>query len=431
MIVRDCHVAPSPHGRAPRLLYAVTASTSTSFFRGRLTYLRERGYDVHLVSSPGSELEQAGLCEGVTTHSLPMHREIALLSDLASLFRAWRLLRLLKPDIVDAGTPKARLLFCIAAALCRVPCRVSTLHGLRLETTTGFLRRLLTWLARIECACVHHVICVSPSLRRRAIELRLAPSEKLVVIGSGSVNGVFAARFESSQTIRQEAENLRFELGIATQVPVVGFVGRLTRDKGIRELVDAYLLLQARFPALVLLLVGAFEKGDPVDRRTRDLLENTPGIVTAGWAKNVVPFYHLMDVLSLPTHREGFGVVSIEAAAAGKPVVVSDVTGVVDAVVDGVTGFSVPVGDAKALADAIGRLLENPELARQMGEEGRRWATAEFQPERIWRGVEELYRKLYEEEVKVKVKGKVEVKAGTESDGGRTIDDQKPRTSDQ
>jgi lipopolysaccharide/colanic/teichoic acid biosynthesis glycosyltransferase len=383
-----------PGGRAPRLLYAVTASMSAGYFRGRLAHLMQKGFDVHLASSPGSIPEVTGQREGVTIHALRMRRSIAPLADIVSLVRVWILLRHLKPDIVDAGTPKAGLLFSAAAALSGVPCRVYTLYGLRLETTSGFLRWLLTQMERAACACAHRVICVSPSLRQRATELRLARPDKFVVIGSGSVKGVSAERFAPTPAVRQQAERLRLELGIAAGAPVVGFVGRLTRDKGIVELVDAYTLLKPRFPSLHFLLVGPFEEGDPVDVRTRQLIEATPRILAVGLVDDVIPYYHVMDVLALPTHREGFPAVAIEAAATGRPVVTTDATGAVDSVVDGDTGFIVPVGDPEALAGALGRVLENPELARRMGEAGRQRAIADFRSEVIWQGYEELYREL-------------------------------------
>jgi lipopolysaccharide/colanic/teichoic acid biosynthesis glycosyltransferase len=392
----------SAEARPPRLLYAVTASMSTCFYRGRLSYLRDRGFDMHFVSSPGPELDQTGVREGVTTHALPMHREIALLADVVALFRAWRLLRRLKPDIVDAATPKASLIFLLAAAACGVPCRVYSLFGLRLETTCGRMRWLLTQLERVACACAHRCLCISPSLRQRAIELGLASPDKFVVIGVGSEQGISADKFAPSPAVRQQAEQLRRELGIEPSAPVVGFVGRLVRDKGVAELVEAYFRLKPRFPSLVLLLVGQYEEGDPVDPRTRRLIESTSGIIAPGQVDNVVPYYQIMDVLASPTYREGFGTVSLEASAVGKPVVTTNATGARDAVVDGKTGLIVPVGDSDALAKALGRVLENPELARQMGEAGRQRVIAEFPRERIWQGVEELYRTLYEEKVKAK-----------------------------
>ncbi len=413
-----------------RLVYAVTASVSTNFFRGRLKYLKERGFDVHLVSSPGKELEERGRQEGITIHSLPMRREISLANDFVSLLRAYLLIHRLKPDIVDAITPKAGLLFSIAAFLCRVPCRIYSLYGLRLETTKGVLRNLLSWLEHISCACVHKVVCVSPSLKQKVIELKITHPEKLVVIGSGGAKGVPVERFVLTPQVQAQVEYLRQKLGLtstprlchsegaqrveeflnlvptqshrsgyASNPPVIGFVGRLVRDKGIKELVEAYFLLKPRFPSLRLLLVGPFEDGDPVDPETRHLIETTPGIIVTGRVNDAVPYYYLMDVLVLPTYREGFPSVPLEAAAAGKPVVTTDATGAIDSVVDGVTGYIVPKGNAMALADAIARLLENPELAKRMGEAGRKRVIAEFQPERIWQGVEKLYRELLSEKV--------------------------------
>jgi glycosyltransferase involved in cell wall biosynthesis len=386
-------------GRSPRLLCAVTASVSAGFYRGRLAYLKQRGYDVHLVSSPGSELEELGGSEGATAHALPMKRQVAPLADMVSLARAWRLLWRLKPDIVDAGTPKAGLLFSLAAALAGVPCRVYSLYGVRLVTTRGLLRWTLTLTGRVACACAHRIACISPSLRQRAVELRLARPDKFVVLGSGSIKGASVERFALSPDVQQQADKLRQELGIEAGVPVIGFVGRLVRDKGIKELVEAWLRLRPRFPTVTLLVVGAFEEADPVDARTRQLIETTPEIVAAGQVADVVPYYHLMDVLASATYREGFGEVALEAAAAGKPVVTTDAVGAVDSVAPGVTGYIVPVGDTEALAAALGRLLENPEMARKMGEAGRQRVIADFKPERIWREVDELYRGLYAERV--------------------------------
>lgn len=383
-----------PGGRVPRLLYAVTAPESTSFFQGRLAYLRQQGFDVHLVSSPGSELLRTGQQERIAIHALPMRRPIALIADTVSLVRACILVRRLRPDIVDAGAGKAGLLFSLAAVLCRVPYRVYSLYGLRLETTRGILRWTLARMVRLACACAHRVYCISRSVRQKAIELRLARPDKFFIIGSGNVKGVSVADFAPSPEVLQQVERLRQELRIEAGAAVVGFVGRLVRDKGIKELVDAYLLMRSRFPSLVLLLVGPFEEGDPVDSRTRELIEATSGIVTVGRVEDVVPYYHLMDVLAFPTHREGFGTVALEAAAAGKPVVTTDATGAVDSVVHGVTGFIGPVGDVEALASALGRLIEDPVLVQKMGQAGQERVLRDFRPETIWVGYERVYREL-------------------------------------
>jgi glycosyltransferase involved in cell wall biosynthesis len=388
--------AESGAGRAPtaRLLYAVTAPVSArAFFRGRLAYLREQGYEVHLASSPGEDLVEVGQREGIAIHVLPMRRPIAIFADVVSLFRACRLIRRLSPDIVDAGTAKAGLLFGLAAALNGVPCRVHSLLGL-FETKRGGLGWLLRFTQRISCSCAHLVISISPSLRRRAIELGMAPPDKIHCIGQGSVNGVDAERFAPTQANLTEAAGLRRKLRIPEGAPVVGFVGRLVRDKGVPELVEAFLKLREFRPDARLLLVGAFEDIDAVPDVTRQAIRGTPEIAAVGFASSPAPYYHVMNVLAFPTHREGFGEVALEAAAAGKPVVTTNATGAVDGVVDGLTGFVVPVGDADALADALRRIMDDPDLAGRMGASGQLRARTEFRPAAIWEGTDAEYRRL-------------------------------------
>ena len=206
---------------------------------------------------------------------------------------------------------------------------------------------------RVACLCAHRVICVSESMRQKAIDLGIVDARRTVVLASGSYAGVDTNRFAPTAEVLRRADQLRRQLRIPSEAPVVGFVGRLTRDKGIAELVEAYLKLRKRFPELRLLLVGDVEDADPLPPKTRHHIESESRIIHTGFVEDPVPYYHVMDVLAFPTHREGFGNAAIEANAAGKPVVAARATGVVDSVIDGVTGILVPVGDAGALAEAL------------------------------------------------------------------------------
>jgi glycosyltransferase involved in cell wall biosynthesis len=228
------------------------------------------------------------------------------------------------------------------------------------------------------------VICVSESLRRKAIYLGLVDAQRTVVLASGSCAGVDAERFAPTAEVLRRAAQLRHDLGIFPEAPVVGFVGRLTRDKGVSELIEAYLDLRTHFPELRLLLVGHMEKGDPLPSKIRRRIESEPGIIHTGFVRNPVLYYHVMDVVALPTYREGFGNTAIEANAAGKPVVAARSTGVVDAVIDGVTGILVPVGDVVALVRSLKRVLNDKDLAASMGRAGRERVLREFRRERVW-----------------------------------------------
>ncbi len=387
---------PSARAPRPRVAHVVTASVTTRLMRRQLAFLREAGYDVTLVSSPGPELEAVAAHEGVAKAGVPMEREIAPLQDLRSLWRLWRLMRRLRPAVVNFGTAKAALLAGLAAWLARVPCRIYTLHGLRLETARGLKRFLLTQAERVACRCAHEVVCVSGSVRQKTVELGLADGKRCRVLGAGSFNGVDPARFAPTPERMAEAAEVKRQLGFPPEAPVIGFVGRIVRDKGLPELVEAFSTLRRRFPQARLLLLGRIEVGDPVPRAVREFMESDPAVVHVGYVPDPSIYYQVMDMLVLPTYREGFPTVVLEASASGKPVVATRATGAVDAVEDGVTGLLVPVGDPCALAEALGRLLEAPELAVKMGRAGRQRVERDFCTDRVCGRLADLYRRLLE-----------------------------------
>ncbi|GMA16003.1 glycosyltransferase family 1 protein [Deinococcus metallilatus] len=377
------------------IFYSVTISFSLRFLKGQLGRLEEHGWRV-LVSAgedpttPG-ELEAFARQEKALAIRVPMHREISPRADLVSLARLFLTYRKARPTVINVGTPKAGLLGGLAGVAARVPIRIYTLHGLRLETATGAKRQLLTAMERLAMACAHRVVCVSPSLRERVHELGLAPASKTVVLGAGSVNGVPLP--DPAATLGASAE-LRRTLPLPEGTPVVGFVGRFTRDKGIAELMAAYRQVRSQFPATRLLLVGDYEAGDPVPADIRKAIESDPSVIHVGFVPDVTPYYPLMSVLALPTYREGLGLVALEAAAAGVPAVTTDATGARDAVQEGVTGWRVPVGDSGALARALLEALTQPEVARARGAAGYRRVREEFAPEVVQQHWKTYYQEL-------------------------------------
>jgi glycosyltransferase involved in cell wall biosynthesis len=361
----------------------LTSALSAGFFRGQISQLRKAGYQVTLICSPGPQVAEIA-DEGAEFIAVPMEREISALKDLVSVWRLWWALRRVRPDITNVGTPKAGLLGGLAARIAGIPHRVYTLHGLRLETATGWKRRLLTFMERIACRNAHHVRCVSTSLRDRAMQLKLIREEQAYVIGAGSANGIDTAYFRRTPERLKEAEELRRQFNIPGWAQVIGFVGRFTRDKGIAELYRAFVQVKQTFPDARLLLVGDFEEGDPVDEAVRCDLESEPGVIFAGMVKDIPKYYAAMDVLALPTYREGFPNVPLEAQAACVPVVTTRVTGAVDSVLDGVTGTLIPPQDAEALVEALTNLLDNPNKRRSMGEAAACWVEDRFRRELIW-----------------------------------------------
>ena len=374
----------------PGMVVVLNSAIAVGFLQGQLEYFQKRGFDVTLLCPERRHGEwQVTEPAGVSVIEVPMERKIAPLRDLISLWRVWRIMRALRPAVTNVGTPKAGLLGGFAAWLNRVPCRFYTLHGLRFETTNGLKRLLLICMERLACVFAHRVVCVSHSVREKAITAKLTRRERTLVFGSGSCNGLDASLFAPNPKLMERAAALRRQLRIPERAAVVLFVGRLTRDKGIPELVEAFMRLDKKFPNLRLMLVGCFETEDPLPAKTRRQLERHRGIIFAGAVQDIASYYAAADIVVLPSHREGLPTVILEAQAAGRPVVGAAVTGVVDLVTDGETGLLFPVGDSAALSKAIARLLTDQVLVRKLEAAGQERVRHKFQQEPIW---DALYR---------------------------------------
>lgn len=387
-----------PHRRrSPRLVCIAThAVTAKNLMRGQLAYLRERGFETILITAPGSDLDAVSQREQVEAVPVAMQRNISPWQDLKSLIAMCRAIRRLRPDIVNAGTPKAALLGMLAAWLCGVPVRVYTLRGLRLETAKGAtLGLVLNLVERLTSWCSTQVLCVSGSLRDAYVQRGLATREKTKVLGSGSSNGIDPGRFSAGPRLSVAA--LRERYGIRPAAPVIGFVGRLTHDKGICELFEAFERLLPEFPDLRLVLVGGFEAGDALPEELVGRLCVHPQVIRPGFVDETADFYRMFDLLAFPSHREGFPNAPLEAAAAGLPVVGFRATGTVDAVEEGVTGTLVPCGNVSALTAAARRYLDDRQLAQQHGAAGRERVAREFPQEKLWNELALLYHDLLHE----------------------------------
>lgn len=381
-----------------RLVYIATSPLFLNFLRGHIAFLRKHDIAVSVICSPGELLQAFTEQEGVPGYGIEMPRRITPFKDIVALWQMHGALRKIRPHIVHANTPKGGLLGMISAWLCRVPVRIYHIRGLPFLTASGWKRRVLRWSEKIACRLAHSVLCVSHSIRQIAVQEGLCAEHKIRILVSGSGQGVDAdERFNPARFGEEAKRTLRGALHIPEKATVIGYVGRIVHDKGMQELAEAWTQLRERYPDLYLLLVGDHEPQDPISDTVRRLFSNDPRVILTGWVSDTAPYYALMDVLVLPSYREGFPNTPLEASAMCVPVVATRIPGCVDAVVEGLTGVLVPVRDAQALAEAIDRYICQPDLRIQHGRAGRERVLREFRQEVLWQALYEHYQSLMQE----------------------------------
>jgi glycosyltransferase involved in cell wall biosynthesis len=376
-----------------KLVYVTTVPITLVFFvHGQIDYLKRRGFEICAISSPGELAERFRENESIHFYPVPMVRGFAPIADLVALFRLWLLFRKIKPDIVHSHTPKAGLLGTVAAWASGVPVIFLSVFGLRQMTLTGYRRRLLDFTTWLSCFFADCVWCDSFSIRKYTIEAKLSLGRKTVVLGQGSANGVDAQGTFSPERYGLSVRNtLREKHGIPRNAYVIGFVGRVVKDKGMHELASAWRSLRNKYPHLHLLIVGPMELEDPLHKEDEALFRSDPRIHLAGYQKDAAPYFAAMDLFVMPSYREGFGLTNIEAAAMQLPVVSTLIPGCIDSVIDGVTGTLVPAHDECALIAAIEFYLNNRKIGCEHGVAGRQRVLRDFRQETIWEALFKEY----------------------------------------
>ncbi len=379
----------------PLILHVTAVPITLSFFVGQIDYLKAHGFRVGAISSKGRGLDEFCVAQRIECDGVDIARDIAIRSDIVSLWRLCRTFRRRKPDIVHAHTPKAGLVGTAAARFAGVPVVALSVFGLPQMTKRGLSRHLLNLTTWVSCQLADLVWCDSISMKEYLINNKLVVRDKVVVLGNGSVNGVDATH-TFSPSIHGTATRIgvRAHYGIQEDAVVVGFVGRIVGDKGMHELIAAWRVLREQSSSLHLLMIGPFESKDPLVPEDETLLRSDPRIHLAGMRKDVAEHFSAMDIFVMPSYREGFGVTNIEAAAMALPVVATRIPGCVDSVHDGVTGTLVPVRDSAALVAAIRVYLVDPDLRRKHGAAGRERVLREFRQETIWNELRQEYTRL-------------------------------------
>lgn len=315
-----------------------------------------------------------------------MQRHISIVNDLKSLMRMISVFRKEKPQVVHSMTPKAGMICMVAAWLTRVPVRIHTFTGLVWPTATGLKRKILMMTDWLTCACATHVI---PEGQGVLNDLKNGGITKkpMKVLGYGNVMGVDMERFSPDRfSVKKDA-------GVFTFV----FVGRIVGDKGINELVEAFVRLHDVHKNTRLVLVGNYEHNlDPVSDITRKLIDTNEGIVACGpkYGDDLLQMYVDADCFVMPSYREGFPNTVLEAGAMGLPSIVTDINGSREIIENEKNGLIVPSKNADALYNAMERMLTDNDAREAMKGNAREMIASRFEKNFVQKCQIEFYKRI-------------------------------------
>lgn len=373
------------------LIISTVPETITTILKGQPKYL-SRYFRLELVTSSEQDSFDIFCNEGVRPHEVQMTRGIAIFSDIFSIFNMIRLLYKLKPAVVHSYTPKAGLVGMVSSWLCRVPVRVHTFTGLIFPTSHGFRKKLLIWIDRLICACATHIVPEGQGVKSD-LECFQITRKPLHVIGYGNIAGVDTSYFSPMAPGMDKAgSTLRARLTIDDDALVFCFVGRLNKDKGLGELMHAFVALP---PAAHLLLVGEVDQTAPVAPDLLAAIGSHPCVHALGFLGDVRPALRAANVLVLPSYREGFPNVVLQAGAMALPVIATDINGCNEVIEPGFNGWLVPARDAAALERVMHEAMQMLDAARKdMGLRARERIQQRFEQQHHWERMVAFYQGL-------------------------------------
>lgn len=343
------------------------------------------GWHVTLVSSAGSELSEFAK-SGFDTICINMKRNPAPVSDAKALLTAAWKLRNNRDSTILVGTPKASLIILLATFALGYRTRIYDVKGLRYESASGRSRKVLMYLERVCMSLSTHVLAISPSVRQQIVSSELAPPEKVSLVGNGADHGV-DTDYYSPDLDNIDGREFRRTLGIGPEQFVIGFVGRINRDKGLSELAEVANRYRQAGKDVRFLVVGPDDSPG-----YRPFVGDESNVIRIQWVDDPRPYFSAFDVFCLPTYREGLPNVNLQASAMGLPVITTNATGAIDSVAPSKTGILIQPRSAEALEDAIEYLRTHPAVAAEMGRAGRNWVSERFEAKTVWSNREKWLR---------------------------------------
>ena len=374
-----------------KIIRATTVPISLNVLcKGMLKELTGK-YEVVVVSSPGVELNEVALREGVREIAVPMARHISIIKDCKSLWKMRRVFHKEKPTMVHSMTPKAGLICMVSGRMAGVPVRVHTFTGLIWPTATGLKKKILMFTDWLTCACATHVIPEGEGVKNDLLTNGIT-RKPLKVLGYGNVKGVDMVYYSLREDVKKIVDEQ--ELRDISKFTFL-FIGRIVGDKGINELCHAFYRIHKQYPNTRLMMVGDFEEVlDPLSDDTKKLVSDEKnGIITISWKSGdeLLAYYAAADCFVMPSYREGFPNTVLEAGAMGLPSIVTDINGSREIIVEGKNGMIVPPRNEDALFMAMQKMLSSDEERVTMAGNARRMIADRFEQGFVRKCLYEFY----------------------------------------
>ena len=355
------------------------------------------GFEVVGISAQGKYVENIKN-QGVRYLHVPMSREFTVWRDFKCLFQLYQIFRRERFDIIHYSTPKASLLACLAGRLVGDSVLLYTLRGLGYDSFRGVKRWVAKYCEKIVCTLSHQIIVISPSLKEEVAKNKITSTDRMTVLGWGSSKGVNLEEFKLDYRVRSNAQKIRKDLGVKEEGVIIGYAGRLSPEKGIGELIESFKFLAEHYDTLHLLLVGDQDDRRPLNDDIMKTINRHKHIHLLPGTNDLPSYLAAMDIFVLPSYREGFGNVLIEASAMELPVIASDIPGCRDALMDNRTGLFITPRSTLTLNNALEKLITDPSERRRLGKNGRKMVESKFARPHIWKALLNQYKQLIDQE---------------------------------
>lgn len=381
------------NGNGKNILHVVNTYFVIPYFLGdQLKYFNKKGYKEHIICSPSKEIEAYSKKEEFQYQEIPIVRRFSIRDDLKAIRGIRKYIKEKNIDIVVGHTPKGALLAMIASWLEKAPKRIYFRHGLVFETSTGAKGKILKYADIFTAKLSTQIVNVSPSVSKKAIELKLNKPEKQVILSKGTCNGISTRKFNAKNISKSKCLQIKHSLKIPNDSFIIGYTGRLVKDKGIVDLFLAFRYLKKKYKNIILLLVGFYEKRDALPQEIIEEIQKDTQIIVTGYVnyEEIEYYYSIMDVFILPSYREGFPTSILEASAMELPIITTRATGCIDSIIENITGLFIDHNPLE-IAEAIEYFIQNKDKKIMFGKEGRKFIENNFDSEIIWKDLEKIY----------------------------------------